>query len=199
MVKIEQIEGVAGVPVDMIELVMFDLDGTLISSYMQSVDRDFHSWEVLPGRLEVLKLLRSYGIAVSLITNQAGVAFGHVTEQDVVQKLGAVAEALDFAHLDIYDGGEPSSYGVPKAAPGLLTAHVAYEHPQARLEAYREDPDAIASNRRKPSGVMIQEALNVHSENAIRAVYVGDRPEDEIAARNAGVRFVWAEKFFNVE
>ena len=178
-----------------IEHVLFDLDGTLISSYMDAPGRDFNAWQVLPGRIETVNLLRNSGVSISIITNQAGVAFGHVAEADVVAKLCKVAQALDYGHLVIYDGEKRESYRL-SSARGQLTAHVAYEHPKATIERYQEDPDALVSNRRKPSPVMLLEALAGLERS--RALMVGDRPEDNSAANNAGVRFVWAEEFFGV-
>lgn len=187
-----QITKIADIPLINIEHVLFDLDGTLISSYMDSPDRDFHTWQLLPGRLETLAQLRRFGISVSLITNQAGVAFGHITPGDVTTKLILVAQALGFAHMEIYDGGEMRYHGASRNTGGLLRAHVAYEHPKATAAKYRES-DPILS-RRKPSPRMLVEAL--FGLNPGRAVMVGDRVEDEAAAKNAGVRFVWADQFF---
>ena len=180
-----------------IEHILFDLDGTLISSYMDSAARDFHSWHVLPGRIEKIVQLRSRGVGISIVTNQAAVAFGYNTVGDVTTKLILVAQTLGFAEMDIYDGADaPRHHGATRNNGGLLSAHVAYEHPKARIERCREDPDALETNRRKPSPAMLREALAVHGVNSIRALFVGDRPEDEQAARNAGVRFAWADAFF---
>lgn len=185
---------IAGIPSIDVDHVMFDLDGTLISSYMDSPARDFDVWYVLPGRREALAVLRAQDIKMSVVTNQAGVAFGFNTPGDVTTKLILVAQALGFAELTIHDGDSPRYHGYTRNDGGMLTAHVAYEHPDARIERYREDPDAIDSNRRKPSPVMLIEALA--GLNPGRALMVGDRPEDERTARNAGVRFVWADDFF---
>ena len=55
-------------------LVLFDLDGTLISSYMEAPDRRYDAREVLPGRREKLARLLIEGHRVGIATNQAGVA-----------------------------------------------------------------------------------------------------------------------------
>ena len=39
-------------------LYAFDLDGTLISSYMDNPGKDYHTWSVLPGRVEMLRAAR---------------------------------------------------------------------------------------------------------------------------------------------
>jgi D-glycero-D-manno-heptose 1,7-bisphosphate phosphatase len=76
-------------------LYLFDLDGTLISGYMDRPDRDFTKWGVLPGRVEYLVQLRAHEHQLGIVTNQAGVAFGHVTKADVGMKLIAVLVLLD--------------------------------------------------------------------------------------------------------
>jgi D-glycero-D-manno-heptose 1,7-bisphosphate phosphatase len=155
-------------------LYLFDLDGTLITSYMDRPDRDFAQWAPLPGRSTRLAELRAAGHQVGLVTNQAGVAFGHVSEADVSAKLAAVLAALD----------------LPLSTP----VRVAHAHASARIAHYR-DPAEVA--RRKPSGAMIRELMLLYPEQAAQGVvYVGDRPEDKAAAADARVRFVWAHDFF---
>ena len=47
---------------------------------------------------------------------------------------------------------------------------------------------------------MLQEAIKAHPHAArLGVLFVGDRPEDEQAAANAGVSFQWADDFFRVE
>jgi D-glycero-D-manno-heptose 1,7-bisphosphate phosphatase len=155
-------------------LYLFDLDGTLITSYMDCPERDFTQWTPLPGRVERLAQLRDAGHQVGVVTNQAGVAFGHVSETDVSTKLVAVLSQLD----------------LPLSTP----VRVCYAHPTATIAHYR-DPAQVA--RRKPSGTMIREVMALFGEQAAQGVvYVGDRPEDEAAARDAGVTFAWARDFF---
>lgn len=157
-------------------LYLFDLDGTLISSYLDRPGRVYDQWEVLPSRRERLAELRAAGHTVGIATNQAGVAFGFVTEDQVREKIGRVLEAL----------------GLPADTP--YTA--CFGHAQARLPQYRA-PEQLAC--RKPSGHMITEMLERFPEAAAEGtVYVGDRPEDRAAAEDAGVAFVPAEAFFQL-
>lgn len=172
-------------------LYAFDLDGTLISGYMDNPDRNFDNWQLLPGRQETIARLRHLGHDVALVTNQAGVAFGHTAEQDVVRKLGRVAMALGFASVWIFDGGQ--GYRAGWDAPALH-CFVCYNDSRAKNRQYQD------ASRRKPSGAMIHEAMAEFPAAAADGVlYVGDRPEDEAAARNAGVRFQWADRFFGGE
>jgi D-glycero-D-manno-heptose 1,7-bisphosphate phosphatase len=77
--------------------------------------------------------------------------------------------------------------------PLSTPVRVCYAHATAILLRYR-DPIEVA--RRKPSGAMIRELAALYPQQAAQGVvYVGDRPEDEAAARDAGVTFVWARDF----
>ena len=155
-------------------LYLFDLDGTLISSYMDRDDRAFDTWQVLPGRIARLARLRADGHQIGIVTNQAGVAFGHVTEAQVASKLIAALTALQ----------------LPLATP----VRVCYAHEQAPLAQYR-DPAELA--RRKPEGTMLEELKALRPAQAAQGVaYVGDRDEDRQAAANADVDFYWADSFF---
>jgi D-glycero-D-manno-heptose 1,7-bisphosphate phosphatase len=175
-------------------LYLFDLDGTLISSYMDNPDRNFHTWHPLPGREHTIARLRHLGHDVALVSNQAGVAFGLTTEQDVIKKFGRVAMVFGFASIWIHDGGEPMHAGWDAPA---LDCFVCYNDARSKNMQYQD------ARRRKPSGSMIREAMAVvglsddDTDDRGKVIYVGDRAEDEAAARDAGVRFVWAEEFFD--
>jgi D-glycero-D-manno-heptose 1,7-bisphosphate phosphatase len=154
-------------------LFLFDLDGTLISSYMDAPGRAYERWEVLPGRRERLAQLVADGHQLGIVTNQGRVAFGRATEEQANDKLAAVLRALDL--------------------PASTPIAVCFAHPNARLRRYR---DPVEAARRKPSGAMIRELMAQYPA-AAGVVYVGDRPEDEGAALDAGVTFVPAEIFFS--
>jgi len=157
-------------------LVLFDLDGTLISSYMDNPDRNYDHWTILPHRKEILHALLAQGHTIGIVTNQAGVAFGHITEKKAMQRIHAVFDALELT---------------PYPA-----VQVSYGHPKARIPRYRKR-EAVA--RRKPSGRMLREHIAMNPEAASEGViYVGDRPEDEAAAKDASVDFVWTDAFFRL-
>ncbi len=153
-------------------LHIFDMDGTLISSYMDAPGKRYASWEVLPGRAEALRALREQGHWIAVATNQAGVAFGHVTESQVTRKIAAVVAALGL--------------------PVETSVAVCFAHAQAKAYRYN-NPRAVA--RRKPSGTMLREIME---ETGIRddVTYVGDKPEDRAAARDASISFRQADDFF---
>jgi D-glycero-D-manno-heptose 1,7-bisphosphate phosphatase len=155
-------------------IFLFDLDGTLISSYMDAPGRAYQRWHVLPGRVERLAALRAAGHTVGIVTNQAGVAFGFIREADFDAKIAQVLAKL----------------GLPPDTP----VAVSYGHPRSRNARYR-DPALLA--RRKPSGAMIRELIASHPQAAADGVlFVGDSDDDRGAAADAGVPFQWAEDFF---
>jgi len=189
-------------------LYLFDLDGTLVSRYMDRADKDFHAWDLLPGRAEKIAQLRgedgSYH-TIQIVSNQGGVAFGLVSEEDVHRKLAEVADRLGYAAAWIWDGSpeQPREISLDRPASvlpssGVLECYVCYADSRARLPQYRQGVE-----RRKPSGQMIREALDSDAraggyshQNLSGVIYVGDRPEDAAAAAVAGVPFQWAEEFF---
>lgn len=156
-------------------LYLFDLDGTLISSYMDNPDRNYHRWEVLPGRHERLAVLRAEGHRLGVATNQAGVAFGHVTEEEVMSRIAKVLRVLDL--------------------PDDTPVEACFGHPRSPTLRYR----AIELvDCRKPRGTMLRRLIErVPGAVPNACVYIGDRPEDQQAAADAGVGFYWAEEFFS--
>lgn len=171
-------------------LHLFDLDGTIITGYLDNADKDYHRWELLPGRAARLARLARVG-AIGIITNQGGVAFGYNTEEDFTTKIGRVAMLLGYSRVVIHDGRPDGSLVLGWGADALHV-YVCYSDSRAKDARYRVD-----AHRRKPSGAMIREAIAAepwHADDG--ALYVGDRPEDEAAARDAGVAFQRAEEFF---
>jgi histidinol phosphatase-like enzyme len=175
-------------------LYLFDADGTLIESFLRAPDKPqpkhssevekvvFDRVELLPGRLEYIeKLTRQADPRFAIITNQAGVAFGYQTEQQVRAKMGNVVAALHFF------------FGRP------FSVHIAFEHLKASVERYKVDELTF----RKPAPGMILEALATHyykEQPYMRPPYgvmVGDMETDRQAAEAAGVRYYDAEAFFN--
>jgi D-glycero-D-manno-heptose 1,7-bisphosphate phosphatase len=155
-------------------LLCFDLDGTLISPYLTNQGSNYHDWNVLAGRRDRLAKLRAEGHTIAIITNQAGVAFDRITEQDFQDKMAAVFSALRL--------------------PPHTAVAVCFAHPKATNPAYR-DTEQIA--RRKPSGAMIREIIAAYPDAAARGVlYIGDMIEDQKAAQDANVEFHWASDFF---
>lgn len=162
-------------------LYLFDMDGTLISGYMDTPDKAYDRWEVLPGRWAKIAALRNAGHACCIVTNQGGVAFGHVTEDQADAKIDQVLRLLGL-------------YPTRQDGSGLRRVVYACYSDERGTPPWNDPADAA---RRKPSGAMLREAMREHWKAAAGGVlFVGDRPEDEAAARDAGVPFQWAHEFF---
>lgn len=157
-------------------LVCFDLDGTLITPSIDSQGKSYHEWSVLAGRRQRLAELLAEGHTVGIVTNQAGVAFGRITEEDFRRKIRAVLTALRL--------------------PEETSIAVCFAHPKAS-QAQNSYRDSVQIARRIPSGIMIRELMELHPVAATQGVlFVGDRTEDEKAAQDAGVAFQRAWQFF---
>ncbi len=151
--------------------MIFDVDGTLVTTKSGATFRkSADDWQWLPGRLEKLRKLRAQGVKLACATNQGGVAFGFMTFADILEANVRMLEdvPLDYTHL-----------------------FMCVTHPKATIDIYRQ-----ASADRKPGPGMLLEAMEVFGVKPGETLMVGDREEDEQAAKNAGVSFQWADEYF---
>lgn len=157
-------------------LVIFDVDGALTTTKSGKTFRETaDDWQWLPGRLERCKKLTDSGVVLGIATNQAGVAFewSRFTEAEMQSEIEKTAQAIGAEHVAI-------CFNTPNEK-----ALSWYYHPN--------DP------RRKPNPGMLLEGMKHVGVEASETLFVGDRDEDEQAAKNAGVDFVWAKDFFGDE
>lgn len=71
-----------------------------------------------------------------------------------------------------------------------------YHHPQGKVEPYNH-----RSLLRKPDiGMLAIAEVDAYKAGVVvdwdNSLFVGDRPEDEECAKRAGIRFIWADEFF---
>jgi D-glycero-D-manno-heptose 1,7-bisphosphate phosphatase len=159
-------------------LYLFDVDGTLIRSFMREGDaeHDYDDVEMLEGRWDVLlAVAKQEGSRFGLVTNQAGVAMGYQTPEQVRAKLGRVLTELHFFF----------------ARP--FSVHCCMHHPKAKLADWHQDP----CPRRKPGPGMIFEAMEAHGVFTTETFYIGDMDSDREAAAAAGVRYIDEASFFS--
>lgn len=189
------------------KLIIFDLDGTL-------ADRD--SGELLPRVKDFFAGANMLGdeFQYAIATNQGGVGmrywmesegFGnpekYPTEADIVARINQVVSAINepFVSKPLKD-----SLAFGFAASFMVYICYRYESSKGKWspfpkEAIREgnvvDPKWIRFNR-KPDPGMLLAAMDDVKVLPVNTLMVGDRPEDEEAAKNANCDFMWADEFF---
>ena len=118
----------------------------------------------VPGAIEAVRWLNDRGYYVFVVTNQAGVAHGHYTEEHVYD-------------LHRWMQGHLQAYG----------AHIdAFEHspfhPEGIVEAYRRESDL-----RKPQAGMLHKLQREWPVDLAGSFMIGDRDSDIEAAKAGGV------------
>lgn len=145
--------------------VFFDRDGVLNHDLGWVGTRDRFQWT--PGAIDAIRHTNDLGFHAFIVTNQAGVAKGLFTEQDV-QTLHAelVAE-------------------VHQAGATVDDIRYCPHHPDAEIAAYRQ-----SSPWRKPAPGMILDLARAWHIDKERSLLIGDKPSDLAAASAAGIRGV---------
>lgn len=144
-------------------VIFFDRDGVLNidHGYTHSLDQ----WEWVPGAMAAIKAANDAGIAVVVVTNQAGVARGYYGEPDIWRLHHHIQQQLNLhgAFIDQF-------YYCP-------------DHPDAVVDSYR----APAPLGRKPSPAMLSRAIRQLRLNREKAIFVGDQQSDMDAAAALGI------------
>ncbi|WP_133407414.1 D-glycero-beta-D-manno-heptose 1,7-bisphosphate 7-phosphatase [Parashewanella tropica] len=142
--------------------VFLDRDGVINvdHGYVHKVD-DF---EYIEGVFDACKELKQMGYKLVVVTNQSGIARGMYSEDD----FHALTEWMDWNFVD----------------KGVELDGIYYcpHHPEKGLGEYKTDCDC-----RKPKpGMLISAArfLKIDLENS---VMIGDKHDDMLAAKNAGI------------
>lgn len=138
--------------------VFLDRDGTLIEEVGYLGDPD--GVVLLPGVPEALRRLRDAGHALILVSNQAGVARGLFTEDDV-RAVNARLEELLAGHEVALDAWYWCTH-----------------HPEV----------GGPCDCRKPATGMLEQAAHEHGVDLTRSWMVGDHPSDVECAHRAGAR-----------
>lgn len=151
-------------------LYIFDKDGTLCRSKSgKTFINSIEDQELIPGVLEKIEELKEQEHTIGIVSNQGGVAFDYLTYQEAEKIMMHIAELI----------GTSDYYFCPYHPDGI-------------------NPDySIDSIYRKPNpGMIMGFAIITGYENPKDILYIGDRPEDEEAAKRAGVNFIWSDEFF---
>ena len=139
--------------------VFFDRDGVL------NVDKGYQykisTFEWIPGAKRAIKLLNDLGYLVIVITNQSGVSRGYYTESHVKKLhkwMNAELKKKDALINDFFFSTEMPS------------------------------KEINIKSRRKPSPLMVFEAIKKYSINKDKSFLVGDRESDVKTGENANIR-----------
>jgi D-glycero-D-manno-heptose 1,7-bisphosphate phosphatase len=149
--------------------VFLDRDGVVIPD--DGAVLDPADVRVLDGVGPALAALKSAGFLLVLVTNQAAVARGWLTEV-------RLAEVHDELNRQLLVAG----------GPALDAIYFCPHHPHANVPAYR-----VACDCRKPRAGMLTRAAREHALNLPACVMVGDRITDILAGASAGCRTVLIE------
>jgi HAD superfamily hydrolase (TIGR01662 family) len=176
----------------MVDLIIFDVDGTLAETY---------TLNLLSNVQQFFQLIFQSGCPerpeVAIATNQGGVGMRHwmetggfgkpekfPTRESVEQRLKDLVAAL---------GGDRS-----------IPVYVSYRF-RTKEGKWTPVPQAGAEDPRwqkewrKPSPGMLLQAMEDAGVGPQQTLFVGDSPDDEAAAKAAGCAFQWADRFFSQE
>lgn len=161
----------------MARLALFvDLDGT-VRTTKTGRPHPVKAWDqrIRTGVKEKLAEYKAKGYAIVAVTNQGGVAYGLLTEKDVV-------EINDYLSTKLL----PDSFDLVLYCP---------YHPRGRVEKYKKDAEC-----RKPKPGMAFEARDTLDLDLRDSIMVGDMSTDEEFAKNAGIgTYIEAAKFFGLD
>lgn len=166
------------------DLIIFDLDGTLVETKSGATFRKgADDWKFIGQRDQQVLALRAREVACAIATNQGGVAFGYLDPWEIGAAIYATARALDI---------------------GTGLVFWCFNHPKASIAEYRRESAA-----RKPGPGMLNAAItcerawrqDVQGRDMplCRVLMVGDRDEDKGAAEAAGIAFCHADAFFSMD
>ena len=146
--------------------ILLDRDGTIIvdHGYVGSVDRV----EFIDGAADAIAAFNRAGLPVAVVTNQAGVARGYYSINDVIEVHDHIAGHLSEhgAHVDLF----------------LFCPY----HPDGVVPAFTR-----TSEDRKPSPGMAKAAAVALGLDLTASWVVGDRPEDVGLAARIGAAAIY--------
>jgi histidinol-phosphate phosphatase family protein len=141
------------------KVVFLDRDGTIIQDPIDERVDNINKIELFPDTITALKMLADHGYNAVIITNQAGIAEGRITEEDFWK-----------IHNEVLN----------KLAPSGINILATYFNGESG------DPDA--SEWRKPGPKMLLKAAEDLKLDLSQIYMVGDNQSDIDAGINAGCK-----------
>lgn len=158
--------------------LVLDLDGTIRQSKSgQTFIKDSDDIQIIPGVEEKIQAYKEAGWMIIGVTNQGGVAFGFKTPYQIEQELAMTVSLLGSGLFDVI-----------RACYAMEGDGAVFPYNQRSLS-------------RKPEiGMLAGIELDAWRAGSIiswnHSIFVGDRPEDLMSARKAGITFYQAGDFF---
>ena len=153
------------------KLIIFDRDNTLINCKKGKYIVSNNEIEIFIKRIEnILKIAKNYEF-ILLITNQPQIAMGKVSWQEVININGQIIK-------------ECQKIGLPIAGYYLCP-----HHPHSGFEGELSELKYNCFCR-KPLPGLFFEASFQRNIDLQKSLMIGDSWRDEIAAKNAGIKFI---------
>jgi D-glycero-D-manno-heptose 1,7-bisphosphate phosphatase len=146
--------------------VFLDRDGVLVHDDGFLLRED--QIRLMEGVAPALRSLKAADMVLAVVSNQASVARGLISEQGVERLNELIADRIE------ENGG-----------PRLDASYYCPHHPHADIEEYR-----VICQCRKPRPGMIKRAAEEHGLDPHTSFLVGDRMSDIAAGHSAGCRTV---------
>lgn len=169
-----------------VPVLFLDIDGTVRKGFDElgrfvNTPEDV---ELFPRMAQRLLSYKQRGWRIAGISNQGGIATGEVTYEQVLAAMRRTQELSQNA-FDVI----------------LICRHHPNAHDPELRNCYCRKPKmgalvmavAAISNRVDPPGQASGQSFEIYPPDL--ALMVGDRPEDEQCAKNAGVQFMWAKNW----
>ena len=177
------------------KLLILDKDGTLITTKSgKKFVQPPQDQKIIPGMGKALIAAKNSGWNICVASNQLGIKLGYKTDSDSVAEFVYLHKLFPEIEVAVYcpDEGKTMTR-INYKINNIATQNIFNWNVTVKKAGYQEELKEF----RKPNPGMIQFLMTNFEcqKNQDKIVYVGDRPEDEQAALNAGVVFIWADVF----
>ncbi len=184
----------------MVDLLLLDLDGTVRRTRSgKKFINEPTDQEIIPEAVSTIRAYVAAGATAIGITNQGGVMHGYKSFESCVEEqfltIGFLPELTEI--LFCPDNGKNCYEVSGYFEVGHFIDYWNISEAMGWLEY--EALHRLKGKYRKPDPGMLRYALWQYQEPdiTVKALYVGDRPEDAEAAMNAGIPFLFAQQWYN--